>query len=897
MQSKLLKMSLLLAQFTDSPKPKNAMAGVVKIGYLKKNKSMRKKFFVLREETAGGPARLEYYDTEKKWRNNALPKKVIILKSCFNIDKRVDARTKKTILCLYTKESSFCILFDCDKELDEWLDLMLVLRRASKDFGPVDSLKEPLEHIWHISILKKELGMNANLIGMTGLCLCDKKVSIMKYPTKSKEQKTMDIMLSSIRRCGALGTFFYMEVGQSSPFGSGHIWMDTWNNDVAASVHETIMGASSRNHDSRFRMRSSSFNEGSRLINCPSRQRSSFYDENHPGLRYKNNSQSSSTLNNGNVDLARTGSVRERCDSMPLRPRTISENITSSTRSFNGILSPKQTFHKGCNCVSASSSLSAFNDSNLSTWDSSFSKSIDTTDGISSFYTSLNDHRAAILEEKQEDFIPYTPLDKEEDSLKQTSDSNVNNNINLINNNIVGNKSSSSSQAGSCCDSNSPYGSPINVDDTYTLLNPSGTSGTSPPPDGYLPMKPGYTFSSNCVNVMPLDGHNNSKQESTEMPQMEFEPPEGYVPMAPVGRMSDYVSMDCKQGSIESGTPSTDTRFSDIHLDKVCAYLTPSEDEGPIERPTRAYSVGSRPDGLREKIDKINGDRTRARAFSVGSRGRLPPTGLPRNGYQSGSTSMSEQESDNGDRVEIDFSCNSKSRRHYSATCRTLSIQPPADLSPRSSPKLCPSPDPSCIHRPTGRSPPKSIVSSVDIKRTLSGAVHGISRSPPTSSHTYLSPTLERVSEVPSIEVVDSYIPMKPSQGLNSSENTNMVVDESIKRNYVNVWEAASSTFPIMKMIGGLNWKKNKKRNIAPALEQLIPMADEGIDEIDGYTTIRPGVHTIPVREQISQSSEAVLDAICDGLADLVFSDQPPIVTYNSQNHSKSDNSVSSLDG
>jgi len=34
----------------------------------------------------------------------------------------------------------------------------------------------------------------------------------------------------------------------------------------------------------------------------------------------------------------------------------------------------------------------------------------------------------------------------EEDSLRQTSDSNVNNNINLINNNIVGNKSSSSSQ-------------------------------------------------------------------------------------------------------------------------------------------------------------------------------------------------------------------------------------------------------------------------------------------------------------------------------------------------------------------------------------------------------------------------------------------------------------------
>jgi len=127
---------------------------------------------------------------------------------------------------------------------------------------------------------------------------------------------------------------------------------------------------------------------------------------------------------------------------------------------------------------------------------------------------------------------------------------------------------------------------------------------------------------------------------------------------------------------------------------------------------------------------------------------------------------MSEQ-SDSGDRMEIDFSCNSKSRRLYSATCRTLSVQTPADSSPRLSPKLCSSPDVSCTHRSTTvRSPPKSIVSTVDVKRTLSGAVHGISRSPPASSHTYLSPTLERVSEVPGVEVPDSYTAMKPGQGL-----------------------------------------------------------------------------------------------------------------------------------
>lgn len=66
-----------------------------------------------------------------------------MLKTCFNIDKRVDSRTKKTLICLYTKENYFYILFDTDKELDEWLDLMLVLQRVTKDFGPGDSIKEP----------------------------------------------------------------------------------------------------------------------------------------------------------------------------------------------------------------------------------------------------------------------------------------------------------------------------------------------------------------------------------------------------------------------------------------------------------------------------------------------------------------------------------------------------------------------------------------------------------------------------------------------------------------------------------------------------------------------------------------------------------------------------------
>lgn len=121
-------------------------------------------------------------------------------------------------------------------------------------------------------------------------------------------------------------------------------------------------------------------------------------------------------------------------------------------------------------------------------------------------------------------------------------------------------------------------------------------------------------------------------------------------------------------------------------------------------------------------------------------------------------------------------------------------------------------------------------------------------------------------------------------------------VEESNKKNYVNVWEAASTTF---KMIGGLNWKKNKKRNATSAQEQFIPMADDGVDEVDSYTNFRPGVNTVSMRseQQIGQHPDAMLDALRDGLADMVFSDEQPIVTYNSQNHSQSENSVSSLDG
>lgn len=39
-------------------------------------------------------------------------------------------------------------------------------------------------------------------------------------------------------------------------------------------------------------------------------------------------------------------------------------------------------------------------------------------------------------------------------------------------------------------------------------MNYLGVSETLPPPDGYLPMKPGYTF----CNYVSMEAQNNSKQ-------------------------------------------------------------------------------------------------------------------------------------------------------------------------------------------------------------------------------------------------------------------------------------------------------------------------------------------------------------------------------------------------
>lgn len=103
-----------------------ARGEVVRAGLLRKLKTTRKKWFVLRAETSESSARIEYYDSEKKFKNGVSPKRSIPLKTCFNINKRTDTKYKH-VIALYTKDDCFCIILDSEDEQDAWLKDILSL--------------------------------------------------------------------------------------------------------------------------------------------------------------------------------------------------------------------------------------------------------------------------------------------------------------------------------------------------------------------------------------------------------------------------------------------------------------------------------------------------------------------------------------------------------------------------------------------------------------------------------------------------------------------------------------------------------------------------------------------------------------------------------------------------
>ncbi|KAI1893810.1 hypothetical protein AGOR_G00127500 [Albula goreensis] len=255
---------------------------VRKVGYLRKPKSMHKRFFVLRTASVSGPSRLEYYENEKKWRHKSgAPKRSIPLESCFNINKRADSKNKY-LVALYTKEEYFAIAADSEQEQDLWYQALVDLHNRGKLHEPAggsavgeDSYGETtpgpaFKEVWQVILKPKGLGQTKNLIGIYRLCLTNKTISFVKL---NSDAAAVVLQLMNIRRCGHSENFFFIEVGRSAVTGPGEFWMQVDDSVVAQNMHETILEAmKAMSEEFRPRSKSQSSSNCSTPISVPLRR-------------------------------------------------------------------------------------------------------------------------------------------------------------------------------------------------------------------------------------------------------------------------------------------------------------------------------------------------------------------------------------------------------------------------------------------------------------------------------------------------------------------------------------------------------------------------------------------------------------------------------------------------
>ncbi|XP_068163878.1 insulin receptor substrate 1-B [Antennarius striatus] len=236
---------------------------VRKSGYLRKQKSMHRRYFVLRGPSERGPARLEYYESEKKFRGGKapVPKRAVALETCFNINKRADAKNKHMIV-LYTRAESFAVAADNEAQQDEWFQALVELQCKSKnpsdggaagDYG-VPNPGPAFKEVWQVKVWPKGLGQAKSLVGVYRLCLTDRTVNFVKL---NSDAAAVVLQLMNVRRCGHSENFFFVEVGRSAVTGPGEFWMQVEDAVVAQNMHETLLEAMKSLSD-EFRQRSKS---------------------------------------------------------------------------------------------------------------------------------------------------------------------------------------------------------------------------------------------------------------------------------------------------------------------------------------------------------------------------------------------------------------------------------------------------------------------------------------------------------------------------------------------------------------------------------------------------------------------------------------------------------------
>ncbi|XP_078403702.1 insulin receptor substrate 2-A [Cetorhinus maximus] len=303
---------------------------VKKYGYLRKQKHGHKRFFVLKGQSHLGPARLEYYDSEKKWRNRSTaPKRVILLCQCFTVSRRADAKSKY-LVALYTKDEYFAMVAENDQEQESWYLAISELMNEGKkiplepdevenygNFTPGTVFKE----VWQINVKPKGLGQTKNLTGVYRLCLSSKMIHFVKI---NSDVPSVHLQLMNIRRCGHSENFFFIEVGRSASIGPGELWMQVDDSVVAQNMHETILETMrALKAFTEFRPRSKSQSSGTNPISFLTRRHLGNLPPSQTGLQRRSRTESM------------TGTSASRSEAY--RFRTSSEGEGTMSRPFGSV--------------------------------------------------------------------------------------------------------------------------------------------------------------------------------------------------------------------------------------------------------------------------------------------------------------------------------------------------------------------------------------------------------------------------------------------------------------------------------------------------------------------------------------------------------------------------------
>nr|XP_016851693.1 PREDICTED: LOW QUALITY PROTEIN: insulin receptor substrate 2 [Anolis carolinensis] len=231
------------------PPPPPLPPDVRKTGYLRKHhKHGHRRFFVLRGPPGeGSQARLEYYESEKKWLGKAspVPKRSLTLEGCLQVHKRADARHRH-LVALFARGESWALAAESAEEQEGWYRAIAALLPAAggededDEGGGGGGLEDDFLEVWQVSVRARGLGQSRGLSGVQRLCLARRSVALVRL---KGERPSVALPLMSIRRCGHSDGFFFLELGRSAATGPGELWMQAGDAVVAQSIHETVLGA------------------------------------------------------------------------------------------------------------------------------------------------------------------------------------------------------------------------------------------------------------------------------------------------------------------------------------------------------------------------------------------------------------------------------------------------------------------------------------------------------------------------------------------------------------------------------------------------------------------------------------------------------------------------------